>query len=189
MIKTLKSMNFLKNLHKNLLSLLLLAFLMILLNHCAKTDPITGEKVLQETDPAKKARAFVDKQGGLFGEIGKNNSGTNFEFSTSNVLWRATLKNLDFLPLVNADYSGGIIIYDWYSNKGDKESIKVSVRFLSNELKSSSVVVAGHKKICDEQGKCFIEKLDNKFTDEIKESVISAARLLKIEDSRKDTKK
>ena len=186
MIKTLKIMNFSKN---SLKSLFFLTFLMILLNHCAKTDPITGEKILEETDPAKKARDFAAKQGGLFGDIGKNNSGTNFEFSTSNVLWRATLKNLDFLPLVNADYSGGIIVYDWYSNKGENQSIKISVRFLSNELKSSSVVVAGHKKICDDLGKCFVEKLDNKFTEEIKESVIATARQIKIEDSKKDTKK
>ena len=164
-------------------------FLLAFLGHCAKIDPVTGEKVLVETDTRKKSREFVDKQGGLFGEIGKSSSGTNFEFSTSNVLWRATLKSLDFLPLVNADYSGGVIVYDWYSNKNDKESIKISVRFLSNELKSSSVAVAGHKKICDDVGKCFIEKLNNKFTDEIKESVISTARLLKIEDSKKDTKK
>ena len=186
MIKALQFMNFFKNLHKRLFFLI---FLMIFLNHCAKTDPVTGEKILIETDPAKKAREFVDKQGGLFGEIGKNNSGTNFEFSTSNVLWRATLKSLDFLPLVNADYSGGIIVYDWYSSKGENQSIKISVRFLSNELKSSSVVVAGHKKICDDLGKCFVEKLDNKFTEEIKESVISTARQIKIEDSKKDTKK
>jgi hypothetical protein len=167
----------------------ILLFLLAFLGHCAKIDPVTGEKVLEETDTRKKSREFVDKQGGLFGEIGKSSSGTNFEFSTSNVLWRATLKSLDFLPLVNADYSGGVIVYDWYSNKNDKESIKISVRFLSNELKSSSVAVAGHKKICDDVGKCFIEKLNNKFTDEIKESVISTARLLKIEDSKKDTKK
>ena len=182
MIKNLKFMNFFKN-------LFLLTFLLILLNHCAKTDPVTGEKVLQETDTAKKAREFAAKQGGLFGDIGKNNSGTNFEFSTSNVLWRATLKSLDFLPLANADYSGGIIVYDWYSNKGENQSVKISVRFLSNELKSSSVVVAGHKKICDDLGKCFVEKLDNKFTEEIKESVIATARQIKIEDTKKDTKK
>jgi len=167
----------------------ILLFLLAFFAHCAKVDPVTGEKVLVETDTRKKSRELVDKQGGLFGEIGKSSSGTNFEFSTSNVLWRATLKSLDFLPLVNADYSGGVIVYDWYSNKNDKESIKISVRFLSNELKSSSVEVAGHKKICDDVGKCFIEKLNNKFTDEIKESVISTARLLKIEDSKKDTKK
>ena len=186
MIKNLKFMSLIKDLHKNLF---LLTFLLILLNHCAKTDPITGEKVLQETDTAKKAREFAAKQGGILGDIGKNNSGTNFEFSTSNVLWRATLKNLDFLPLSNADYSGGVIVYDWYSNKGENQAIKISVRFLSNELKSSSVVIAGHKKICDDLGKCFVEKLDNKFTDEIKESVIATARQIKIEDSKKDTKK
>ena len=167
----------------------ILLFLLAFFAHCAKVDPVTGEKVLVETDTRKKSREFVDKQGGLFGEIGKSSSGTNFEFSTSNVLWRATLKSLDFLPLVNADYSGGIIVYDWYSNKGENQSIKISVRFLSNELKSSSVVVAGHKKICDDLGKCFVEKLDNKFTEEIKESVIATARQIKIEDTKKDTKK
>ena len=167
----------------------ILLFLLTFFTHCAKVDPITGEKVLVETDTRKKSREFVDKQGGLFGDIGKSSSGTNFEFSTSNVLWRATLKSLDFLPLVNADYSGGIIVYDWYSNKGENQSIKISVRFLSNELKSSSVLVSGHKKICDDIGKCFIEKLDNKFTEEIKESVIATARQIKIEDTKKDTKK
>lgn len=156
---------------------------------CAKIDPVTGEKIIIDPDTRKKSREMTDKGGGLFGELGKNKSSNIFEFSTSNVLWRATLKTLDFLPLANADYSGGIIVYDWYSNKNDKESIKISVRFLSNELKSSSVIVAGNKKICDDMGKCFIEKLDNKFTDEIKESVVSTARLLKIEDSKKDTKK
>jgi hypothetical protein len=178
-------MSFFKNIPKYQYILL---FLVAFLSHCAKTDPVTGEKILIETDARKKSRDFVEKQGGLFGDIGKSSSGTNFEFSTSNVLWRATLKSLDFLPLVNADYSGGIIIYDWYSNKGENQSIKLSVKFLSNELKSSSVIVTGHKKICDDLGKCFVEKLNNKFTDEIKESVISTARELKIEDSKKVTK-
>jgi hypothetical protein len=179
-------MSFFKNILKyQYILLLLVAFL----SHCAKTDPVTGEKILIETDARKKSRDFVEKQGGLFGDIGKSSSGTNFEFSTSNVLWRATLKNLDFLPVANADYSGGIIVYDWYSNKEDKHSIKISVRFLSNELKSSSIMVAGHKKICDDLGKCFIEKLNNKFTDEIKESIISSAREIKIEDAKKESKK
>ena len=179
-------MSFFKNIPKYQYILL---FLVAFLSHCAKTDPVTGEKILIETDARKKSRDFVEKQGGLFGDIGKSSSGTNFEFSTSNVLWRATLKNLDFLPVANADYSGGIIVYDWYSNKEDKHSIKISVRFLSNELKSSSIMVAGHKKICDDLGKCFIEKLNNKFTDEIKESIISSAREIKIEDAKKESKK
>ena len=158
----------------------------ILLSHCAKTDPVTGEKIIIEPDTRKKSREFVDKQGGLFGDIGKSKSGGTFEFSTSNVLWRATLKNLEFLPLLNADYSGGIIIYDWYSEKIDKDQIKISVRFLSSELKSSSLLIIGHKKVCDDSGKCFIKVIDNNLAESIKESIISAARVIKIEDSKKD---
>jgi hypothetical protein len=174
---------------KNLKLLSVITLISLSLLSCAKTDPITGEKILIEPDTRKKSREFVDKGGGLFGDIGKNKSGGVFEFASSNVLWRATLKTLDFLPLANADYSGGIVIYDWYSNKTEKELIKVSVRFLSNELRTSSLEIIGHKKICDDSGKCYTEKLNNKFTEEIKDSIISKARLLKIEDTKKDQAK
>jgi hypothetical protein len=164
-------------------------FIFFFITQCAKVDPVTGEKIIIEPNTTEKAREAAKKSGGLFGDIMNKNSSNTFEFSTSNVLWRATLSSLDFLPLVNADYSGGIIVYDWFSEKTDNQSIKISVRFLSNELKSSSIVVAGHKKVCDDMGKCFVEKLDNKFTNEIKESIISTARQTKIEDSKKDSKK
>lgn len=170
----------------------LLNFLIIFLFifHCSKVDPVTGEKILIEPNEKIRAREAANKDGGLFGDVlGSKNKQTNFEFSTSNVLWRATLKNLDFLPIMNADYSGGIIIYDWYSEKDDKQLIKVSVRFLSNELKTSSIAVSGHKKICNDTGKCFLEKLDNNFTNEIKDSIISTARLIRIEDSKKESQK
>jgi len=165
-------------------------FIILFVFNCTKVDPVTGEKVLIDPNERNRAREAANKDGGLLGDVfGNKNKQTNFEFSTSNVLWRATLKNLDFLPLMNADYSGGVIIYDWYSDKDDKQLIKVTVRFLSNELKSSSVVVSGHKKICNDLGKCLVEKLDNKFTNEIKESIITSARQIKIEDSKKDTQK
>ncbi len=96
------------------ISFLSLVFCIILLSNCAKKDPTTDEKVLIETDANKKAREFADKGGGLFGDINNKKSGsTTFEFASSNVLWRATLKSLDFLPLLNVDYTGGIIIYKW----------------------------------------------------------------------------
>ena len=180
------SMIFLKQ-HSRILCLL--SFLVII-GHCSKTDPITGEKILIEPDTRKKSREFVDKQGGLFGDIGGKNKNTTFEFGTSNVLWRATLKALEFLPLSNVDYAGGIIVYDWYSDKIDsKEQIKISIKFLSNELKSSSVQVIGHKKICQDNEKCFTTKLEDKFTQEIKDSIIDSARALKIADAKKEQEK
>ena len=175
-------MIFLKTFSKITVFLLLLA----VISNCAKTDPITGEKIIINPDTGKKSREFADKQGGLFGDIGGKNKNTTFEFGTSNVLWRATLKALEFLPLANADYAGGIIVYDWYSDKVDsKEQIKISIKFLSNELKSSSIQVVGHKKICQGNETCFTTKLDDKFILEIKDSIINSARTLKIADTKK----
>jgi len=167
--------------------LLIFLIFLVLVSHCARVDPVTGEKVLEETDTRKKSREFVDKQGGLFGEIGKNKSGTTFDFATSNILWRATLKSLDFLPLVNADYSGGVIVYDWYSeNLNSKEQIKISIRFLSNELRSESIQISSHKKICDENNKCSISKLSENFSNEIKDTILLTARNIKIEEAKKE---
>ena len=172
--------------------LIISVFFSSILLSCSKTDPTTGEKVLIEVDPDKKAREFRDKGGGIFGDInkiGKSSSGGNFEFASSNVLWRATLKSLDFLPLLNADYSGGIIIYDWYSQTNNpKEQIKISVQFLNNELRSDSVKITAHKKICETAERCSNSTLDQNFANSVKDSIINSARTLKIEEAKKEKK-
>ena len=81
--------------------LLIISFLFFTVN-CAKTDPATGEKIIIEPNATKKQQDYMEKQGGIFGDFNKKNQSTTFEFATSNVLWRATLKSLDFLPLVEA---------------------------------------------------------------------------------------
>ena len=170
---------------------LLLAFFLIFLSNCAgKVDPATGEKVRIEPNPQTKAKEFAEKGQGIFGDINnKKSSGTTFEFSTSNVLWRATLKSLDFLPLTNADYSGGIIVYDWYSNNSSNEQIKVTVRFLSNELRSESIEIISHKKTCDQNNKCITEKLNNNLPADIKDKILLAARTMRIEENKSNQKK
>jgi hypothetical protein len=160
--------------------------LFLITTNCAKTDPATGEKVLIEPNPDKRARDFADKGGGILGDLVREKTGTNFEFTTSNVLWRATLKTLDFLPLANSDYRGGVIIYDWYSNNPkSKEELKVSIRFLNNELRSDSIEVISFKKICDENKNCLTSKADEKFSNEIKDTILLNARKMKIEDTKK----
>ena len=164
--------------------------LALLIVNCSKVDPITGEKILIDPNADRKATAFRDQGGGIFGNIGSGGAGsknTNFEFANSNVLWRATLKSLDFLPLLNADYSGGIIIYDWYSQTNNpKEQIKISVQFLNNELRSDSVKITAHKKICETLERCSNSNLDQNFANSIKESIIASARSLKIEEAKKE---
>lgn len=157
---------------------------------CAKIDPVTGEKIIIEPDPVKKARQAADAQGGLFGDLKKTNKSNNFEFSSSNVLWRATLQSLEFLPLLNADYSGGIVIYDWYAdNINSKEQIKVTVRFLSNELRSNSLSIIVHKKICNENNVCSIKKIDGGIADEIKDKILIIARTTKIDEEKNNKNK
>ena len=166
-------------------------FLVIFLTNCSKKiDPVTGEEKVPELDVNKKARDFADKGGGFFGDINNKKSGSmTFEFGSSNVLWRATLKSLDFLPLLNADYSGGIIIYDWYSQTSSpKEQIKISVQFLNNELRSDSIKIIAHKKICETVERCSSSTLDQNFANSIKESIITSARTLKIEEAKKEKK-
>ena len=102
-------------------STLFLSLTLLFLVGC-QTDKNKDKEVFKEEkfNPSayERAREFADKNPvTLFG--GSKDKNTNFEFATSNTLWRATLKNLDFLPLVNADYTGGIIIYDWYSDFDD----------------------------------------------------------------------
>ena len=77
--------------------------------------------------------------------------GTNYEFASSNPLWRATLDTLDFMPLVSANYSGGIVVTDWYSeNSTPTESVKISVRFLTNEIRSDALDINIFLKKCSE---------------------------------------
>ena len=160
--------------------------LFLLVSNCSTSNK-DDERL--EPNVNVKTREFADKGGGILGDFNKKTSSNTFEFASSNILWRATLKSLDFLPLLNADYSGGVIIYDWYSQSNNpKEQIKISVRFVNNELRSDSIVVTAHKKICDSLDRCSNSTIDQNFSNSIKESIITSARVLKIEESKKEKK-
>jgi hypothetical protein len=172
----------------NFIRYITLSVFLAIFSNCSKVDPVNNDKVL-EIDPVKRARENAASGGGVFGDISKQKSSTNFEFASSNVLWRATLKSLEFLPLLNVDYGGGIIIYDWYSQSNNpKEQIKISVQFLNNELRSDSIKITVHKKICETLERCYNSNLDQSFANSIKESIINSARDLKIEETRKEKK-
>jgi hypothetical protein len=165
----------------------LIIIFFIVSNCSSNRDSGLEEKVIINPDPKQRAREYADKSGGLFGEIGKKGSANTFEFGTSNVLWRATLKTLEFLPLQNADYSGGVLVYDWYSGDNSNDQIKVTVRFLSNDVRTDSIQIVSHKRTCINE-KCSVTKLNNNFSSEIKDSILTAARALKIEDAKKENK-
>ena len=109
----------------------------------------------------------------------KNNSGT-FEFATANEMWRASLDLLDFAPLSNVDYSGGIIITDWFSqNNSNDESIKITIRFLSNEIRADGLDVIIYKKLCKNDINCETKKIESNLSQEIKLAILKKAAELK----------
>jgi len=144
------------------------------------------EKERFEPSAYERSKAYADKNPvTLLGKDSKDKN-TNLEFSSSNVLWRASLKTLDFIPLATLDYSGGIIISDWYSDeRSNKEQIKIQIRFVSTELRSESIQVTSYKKICDSNNVCINSKGNENFNREIKDLIVNNARQIKIEESKK----
>ena len=121
--------------------------------------------------------------GGLLGNVGK----TNYEFSSSNPMWRASLETLDFLPLVTVDYSGGAIITDWYSDSDNSsDQIKITIRFLSNEIRSDSLKIIIHKKTCLDNNNCKTTLSNsNVIKDELRATILRKASLLEKSDKEK----
>lgn len=138
----------------------------------------------------ERARKNVEEgRGASVGNI-FNRGSTNYEFSSSNPMWRASLEILDFLPLNTVDYSGGMIISDWYSDFSNNESIKITLRFLSNEVRSDSLKIIVHKKNCSSNQDCKISLINNDGTlvNELRSSIIRKAALLEKEKKKKKKK-
>jgi len=169
-------------------NLFFISFLIIILSSCKsneKKDGITGNQEKFEPNAEVRAREFADKNPITLFKDSKDRN-TNFDFGTSNVLWRASLKTLDFIPLATVDYSGGIIITDWYSEgKLNKEQIKIQIRFVSTELRSESIQVISYKKICETNNECINVAGNENFNREIKDLIVNTARQIKIEESKK----
>ncbi|MDA9682512.1 MAG: DUF3576 domain-containing protein [Pseudomonadota bacterium] len=115
----------------------------------------------------------------------KKNIG-EFDFASSNELWRATLDTLDFMPLALANYSGGVIVTDWYSdNDKNNESVKISVRFLSNQVRSDALSVKVFYKNCSVQQTCKISDRSGVLSDDLTNKILSKAALYEKENKSK----
>ena len=141
-------------------------------------------------DPKERIKKNMEEGRG-FRLMGGDNKGTTYSFATSNPLWRATLDSLDFMPLVSANYSGGIVVTDWYSeNNTPEESIKISIRFLTNEIRADALDVNVFYKICSKDlTNCRVNKKNNELVSEITLSILKKASLYekeRIEKYKKD---
>ena len=142
---------------------------------CGIYKPVDARKV----SPNSKERVKKNLEEGKGMSIGKmmqGSGGTNYQFASSNPMWRATLEILDFLPLSNVDYSGGIVTTDWY-NEGTAldESIKITVRFLTNEIRSDGIRIIVHKKRCNVEQSCKISKISSAIEQELQVAILKKA--------------
>ena len=149
----------------------------ISLNSCEalKYKPTkAGEVPVNVKDRVKKNI----EEGKGFRLMGGNKKGGTFDFASSNELWRATLDTIDFMPLVSANYSGGIIITDWYNDSSSSgQSVKISVRFLTNEVRSDALDVKIFTKNCDTTVDCKITEDKGTLVLEITKSILKKAAL------------
>ena len=127
-------------------------------------------------DPNERVKKNMEEGRG-FRLMGGNKKGTTYSFATANSLWRATLDTLDFMPLVSANYSGGIVVTDWYSeNDNPEESIKISIRFLTNEIRSDALDVnVFYKKCSDGLSNCKVNQKNNELASQITISILKKA--------------
>ena len=165
----------------NFLKIISLFILLFLLNSCeafkykrsdVKDNPVeAGKRVEKNIEEGKGLRfgKFAGKKGGVF------------DFASSNELWRASIEILDFVPLSNASYSGGIIITDWFNGgaEDDNRNLKITIKFLSNEIRSDSVKVDVHERICNTQNNCSTNLVKSKIANEIKVAILKKAAFIK----------
>tara|TARA_B100001121_G_scaffold107688_1_gene94978 strand:- start:216 stop:779 length:564 start_codon:yes stop_codon:yes gene_type:complete len=149
-----------------------------LLNSCAPFNSVDARKY--PPNPELRVKKNLEEGRGFrIMDMVDNAKGTNYEFASSNELWRASLDAIDFMPLVSVNYSGGLIVSDWYSgNQNSNENIKISIRFLTNEIRSDALDIKIFKKICNEINKCTITQQNNsEIQKELKRKILKTAKI------------
>ena len=174
---------FYKNFKHQILNTIILSILLIFTS-CDKNKKFDPNRPIGAE--GKRKKNIEEGRGASIGTILGGVGGTNYEFSSSNPMWRASLETLDFLPLTTVDYSGGVIITDWYSENNNLEAIKISIRFLSNEIRSDSVKIIIHKKTCTNNLSCTTSLLKTtSISDELRSTILKKAALYQKTDKKK----
>jgi len=157
---------------------------LFLLNSCGGKLPGADARKFP-ADPAKRVQQNLKEGKGFRIKDFGSNSGGTFEFASSNELWRASLDTIDFMPLVSANYSGGIIITDWYS-QDQNEAIKITLRFLSNEIRSDAIDIKVFLKKCRIEENCKISESEGNLKKELKKQILKKAALYEKEKKEED---
>jgi hypothetical protein len=154
---------------------------------CGIYKPADAKKYPPE--PEKRVKNNIEEGRGfrLMSGFG-NEKGGKFEFANANPLWRASLDIIDFMPLLSVDYGGGIIITDWYSEENENDSIKITIQFLSNEVRSDALNIKVFKKKCINSSNCKVIPSNSEIGQELRVAILKKAALYKSDDIEKNRK-
>ena len=181
--------NFIMIFYKALKSIFILLLSSTLLYSCGGKLPGADARKY-DPDPKKRVAKNLEEGRGfrLSDQLGKSGSGV-FEFASSNELWRASLDIIDFMPLASVNYSGGIIITDWYStDQNSNESIKISIRFLTNEIRSDALDIKVFNKKCVAQSNCVTSEKEGGINNELKTKILKTATVYQAKKKSKKSK-
>ena len=171
---------------KNITKLSLYFLIIIQLTSCGIYRPTDAREFPPE--PEKRVKKNLDEGRG-FRLFKDDSKGGVFDFASSNELWRASLDTLDFMPLISADYGGGIIITDWYNeNNNYEDAIKISIRFLTNEIRSDALNIKVYTKKCENLNKCSISENNPEIQNKLISTILSKATRYKQEKEKKSKK-
>jgi len=179
-------MIFLNYIHKILLPLIGI-IIILFLQACSVWKPADARKV--PASSAERVKKNLEEGRGITLLGGDKDGNTNYQFATSNPLWRASLEILDFLPLANVDYSGGVVSTDWYNETGDPDEYKITVRFLSNEIRTDAIKIIVHKRQCEINKSCKVKKISSALENELQVAILKKAAIFDKNDRKKRKKK
>ena len=170
-----------------------LAIVLLTLSSCKSIEDLPGGDARKNPpDPKKRVKKNLEEGRGfrldnaLKGGSGK---GGDFMFASANELWRASLDTIDFMPLSSVNYSGGIIITDWYSdNDSLNESVKISIRFLTNEVRADALDIKIFYKKCNQVASCKISQKTGSLLTELKKEILTKAAIYKKQNKDKNFK-
>jgi len=153
---------------------------------CGLYRPVDAQKYPPQ--PELRVKKNMEEGRGIKLFSSENNMGGKFEFANANPLWRASLDTLDFMPLLSVDYGGGVIITDWYGEENDNDAIKISIQFLSNEVRSDALNIKVFKKKCINLSNCKIIQSQSNIDQELRMAILKRAAQYKTNDVEKNRK-
>jgi len=162
--------------------------IIFLLNSCGGKLPGADAKKFPPEPDKRVQKNLEEGRGFRLSSLTQKGSGGTFDFASSNELWRASLDTIDFMPLASANYSGGIIITDWYSESNSNEAIKITIRFLSNEIRTDSLLIKIYYRKCELNFNCKVSEKKGNLNKELLKKILKTAAVYEKQNKDKNFK-